>query len=521
MANVMFKKGLLANLPATYKEGTTYYVTDERAIYFDVSDTQRIRMGDFQEFDTIEALRANSNPSTSALYYVTGANCLAKWNGTDYIQINLDTGMTSVEVVGDGNAITGATYNATTRKLTLTKGATYETVENVDSKIAAKAGELVIGDVAYETVKAYVDAKTSGIATDVALGELTERVTTAEGEIDALQEKVGEKKVSDQIDEKIAALDLVNSYDAKGAADGALDAAKEYADGKDEAIQAAKDAADAAQADVDELAGKVGEVAEGKTIVQMIADAQDAATYDDTALAERVTTVEGKVTTLIGEDADKSVRTIANEELAKQLIPEGAKEALDTLTEIAAWIQSHPDDASAMNDAIVALQNKVDTGDKNVSVYVADAIAALNIGNYALASDLLALAGRVEALEAKAHEHANKAELDKIAEGDKAKWDEAYAKAHEHANAEELAKVAVGDVAKWNAAQANAEATAAAALAGAKSELQGAIDLKANSADVYAKSETFTQTEVNAAVQGAKDYADAQIAAATMVWGTF
>ena len=67
-----------------------------------------------------------------------------------------------------------------------------------------------------------------------------------------------------------------------------------------------------------------------------------------------------KVDTLIGEDANKSVRTIANEELAKQLIAEGADEALDTLQEIAQWIQDHPGDAAAMNDAIAQLQKDVD-----------------------------------------------------------------------------------------------------------------------------------------------------------------
>lgn len=43
----------------------------------------------------------------------------------------------------------------------------------------------------------------------------------------------------------------------------------------------------------------------------------------------------------------------------KQLIPESAQESLDTLSEIAAWIQDHPDDASAMNAAITALQGVV------------------------------------------------------------------------------------------------------------------------------------------------------------------
>lgn len=67
------------------------------------------------------------------------------------------------------------------------------------------------------------------------------------------------------------------------------------------------------------------------------------------------------VDTLIGSDAGKSARTIANEELAKQLIPEDAQESLNTLAEIAAWIQEHPDDASAMNAAITKL-NEIAAG---------------------------------------------------------------------------------------------------------------------------------------------------------------
>lgn len=176
------------------------------------------------------------------------------------------------------------------------------------------------------------------------------------------------------------------------------------------AAKAADDKAVAAQNDVDALESLVGEVADGKTVVQMIADAQAAATYDDTALAGRVTTLEG-------DDAGKSVRTIANEELAKQLIAEDAKESLDTLAEIAAWIQDHPDDASAMNEAIAALQSKVDTGDKTVSAYVTDAIAALSIGDYANAADLTALAGRVKAVEDDYLKAADKTELSNAING--------------------------------------------------------------------------------------------------------
>jgi hypothetical protein len=77
------------------------------------------------------------------------------------------------------------------------------------------------------------------------------------------------------------------------------------------------------------------------------------------SLATIVKADQDKITTLIGSDTNKSVRTIANEELAAQLIPEHAKEALDTLAEIAAWIQDHPDDAAAMNSKITALEGVV------------------------------------------------------------------------------------------------------------------------------------------------------------------
>lgn len=113
-----------------------------------------------------------------------------------------------------------------------------------------------------------------------------------------------------------------------------------------------------------------------------------------------IDTLEGKVTTLIGSDTNMSVRAIANEELAAQLIPANAQESLDTLGEIAAWIQAHPGDAATMNSAISALQAKTtlgndpDTGVEYTTVkgYVDDQIATVN-------SDASALEGRVDDLK--------------------------------------------------------------------------------------------------------------------------
>lgn len=233
---------------------------------------------------------------------------------------------------------------------------------------------------------------TGDYALNSAVTEVSDRVTIIEG--DYL--KAADKYDDTALKGRVAAIE----GDYLKAAD------KTELEGK---IGTAQAAAEAAQGDVDALEQKVGTVADGKTVVEMIADAQTAATYDDTALKGRVEANEGdiealenQVTTLIGSDTDKSVRTIANEELAKQLIAEGAQESLDTLQEIAAWIQEHPGDASAMNEAIIALQNQltgIDAGNGTVKKYVDDAITALNVGQYALAADLTALAGRVEALE--------------------------------------------------------------------------------------------------------------------------
>lgn len=233
---------------------------------------------------------------------------------------------------------------------------------------------------------------------------------------------------------------------ANGAVKANTEAIATLNGGATEAGSVAKAVADAKKlidADVDAVEGKADKNASDITALQGRMDAIDTATtgrmavaekdidnleaavkniqenaYNDTEIREliqenadaieglddKIDGVDGKVTTLIGSDANKSVRTIAGEELAAKLVPAGAKESLNTLEEIAAWIQSHPDDASAMNAAIVALQKQLQSipaGEGTVKKYVDDAIAALNIGDYAKAADLTALAGRVTTLEGK------------------------------------------------------------------------------------------------------------------------
>lgn len=419
MAKVTFKKGLLSNLPAAITEGALYITTDERAMYLDVDSDTRIRIGDFQEFATLVDLQANTNPSSTALYYVTELNCLAKWDGTKYVQLNIDTGATAVETTGSGNALDGVTYDPATRKLTFTKTRTFVTSDDVDIQIVAKVGELKIGEETFATVKAYVDKKTDGIATDTALETLAGRVTAAESAIDTIN---GDKNVVGSLNKAIADLqgdteETVADVDAR-----VCTIEDNYVD------QYAIDTS---------IAAAVGTNPDKKTVVELIAAAKAEAAYDDTELA-------GKVDTLVGSDTGKSARIIANEELAKQLIPENAKESLDTLAEIAAWIQAHPDDATAINTAITALQAKAVLGMHEVDgkqveyatvkAYVEAAIAALSIGDYAKAADLTALAARVTSLETDTHTHSNKTVLDGITTAKVDAWDASEQNAKDYAD---------------------------------------------------------------------------------------
>lgn len=490
-----------------------------------------------------------------------------------------------------------------------------KTFKDLGWNFYAKASDVVAAAKSESALTTFINnvINNAGIATSEALTALTARVTTVEGDIDALETKVGDKAVATQISDAIAALKLADTYEAKGEAakvqtalneyktsnDAAIAGIKTgdvindfksvetelgkkqavgdyatkteaqgYADAKDDAIAAAKKAGTDAQTSVNTLSAKVGTVPDNKTVVQMISDAQTAATYDDTtvkadiktnkegiaalntlvgdtAVATQISTavtaaktelkggtsdtdasatiagakkyadkldtamdarvdaleasigeggsvsaqitaeinkldkadeaVDGeyvsavseadgiitvtraalpdysntyaakehthaivdvtglqteldKVTTLIGDDASKSVRTIANEELAAQLIPENAKESLDTLQEIAQWIQDHPDSATAMQTAIAALQDKV--------------------GDTSVAAQIKAV---TDPIVAKSHEHANKALLDTYTQTE-ANLADAVAKKHSHANATELAKFADGDKAKLDTA---------------------------------------------------------------------
>ena len=220
---------------------------------------------------------------------------------------------------------------------------------------------------------------------------------TRDDNISNLSTLVGKESVSRQIDSKINALDATVETAAIPENQDGIHVKITEVDGKLTAVEAEIEVSNEINAAKTALEAKIGTVAEGKTLAGLIAD-------NATAIEDHKTAIDSKVTTLIGSDINKSVRTIANEELAAQLIPEKAKENLDTLQEIAAWIQNHPDDASAMNSAITALQVKTELGKytpegQSEAVEYATVKAYVEAVKKELATNATGLEGRVKANE--------------------------------------------------------------------------------------------------------------------------
>ena len=175
-------------------------------------------------------------------------------------------------------------------------------------------------------VQASLD-KADAAAPQTALDEEVNRAKGAEAQVLTDAKAYADEKKQ----EAITSATGTASADATAKANKALEDAKAYADSKVEgvdlsgiatnasdidkleaslaeggatanAIADAKKAGTDAQSEVDALEEKVGAVTEGKTVVQMIADAQTAATYDDTdvkadisANADAISALEEKV----------------------------------------------------------------------------------------------------------------------------------------------------------------------------------------------------------------------------------
>ena len=220
--------------------------------------------------------------------------------------------------------------------------------ERIDGLNAVKTGDGAFVDV---TVK-----QVSGAVTEVVVVEndiasaaaLAQEVTNRGTAIQGINDKIGTvedgKTVVEMIQAAKAAATTVVAKD-----EAAVHITLTSTTSEDGAVTYTIGESNIASADaLTTLSGKVGEN------VAAIQTESARAQAAEKANADAIKVLNGYVSEDSKGDTGKSVRTIANEELVKQLIPENASESLNTLQEIAAWIQEHPEDAAAMNNAISA-----------------------------------------------------------------------------------------------------------------------------------------------------------------------
>lgn len=216
------------------------------------------------------------------------------------------------------------------------------TSDNVGSIIYLTADDEV-DDVTY-TAGAYIVTGARTIAklgTTDASGDLAGAVTSLQGTVGTAVSKA---------DDAQAAAD---------AAQSAADAAQTAADDAQAAADDAQTTADAAVAAIAKLNG-TGDGSVSKTVGDAIADLDLSNTYADKSL-------ETTVGTLVGNDANKSVRDIAAEEVASIVNADGGD--IDTLEEIANWIKSDTTGAAKMASDIESIKGVIG----NDVVYKTDA----------------------------------------------------------------------------------------------------------------------------------------------------
>lgn len=264
-------------------------------------------------------------------------------------------------------------------------------------------------------VRRYVDAKTKVLASNEALTQLSNKVTANTNSIATINASLAEGgSVSNAIaDAKKAGTDAATAVSTlengkvkanteaiaaiNNTETGILKQAKNYADGKDAAIAAAKKAGDDAAAAVKALEtgkvqdnadaitainNKIGTIPDGKTVAQAIDDAKAAATYDDTALVGRVTAIEEDYL----KGADKTaLETAINTEKGRLDTFLNAAEvgdaAVDTLKEIQTYISTHGEAADEMVKKIAANKAAIEaeaTTARAAEKKNADAITKLN-----------------------------------------------------------------------------------------------------------------------------------------------
>lgn len=312
---IKFLRGNVANLPASATAGAVYFTKDE-GLYLGLEDGSYHRYGDFITVANVDALPAEGAHET-CMYYCESENILAKWSGTEWVQINKQK--TLAELGGVAKSV----YEAKIAALEKADTDNATAVSNLSTYVGT------IPETAEATnIIAYIQEKTSGIATDTALTELTGRVATNEGDIDKLEAAIAEGgSVANAIAEAKKA-----GTDAQATADSKTTMAEVEAKGYQtaEQVQAIANGKDAAIAAAQKKADDAYTLADGKATMEQvntaIAGAGHAVKADvDTALANMETAYKAADTALetkLQGNIDKKVDQTAYDTKVGELVAE-------------------------------------------------------------------------------------------------------------------------------------------------------------------------------------------------------
>lgn len=256
---------------------------DKSAIWYSKADADVYAAGGSAYVGQPVAVIDETNKTTTL--YVVGANGTLEMVGSlpDGVSLNLHEG--KIQLKGFADAESGAQVR-----------------KNAD-------GELEWFVPSTDTVDGLQSA-VAGLQSDM---------KTAQEDIVALEGLVGEKAVGTQIEEAITALNLGETYEQKGAAASAKS----------------------------EIEDVIGEVAEGKTVVEMIVDAQTAATYDDTEVRADIKAIKDDYLTSADlESVQSQLNTIMNNPDTEGVI--------NSIEEFTAYINEHGEIANGFRTDIDA-----------------------------------------------------------------------------------------------------------------------------------------------------------------------
>ena len=345
---IKFLRGNVASLPQTATEGALYFTKDE-GVYLGLANGTYHRYGDFIQVDAVADL-PEAGAHVNCMYYCVAENVLAKWNGTKWVQINKQ------KTLAELGGVSQSAYDTKVSNLESADSANATAISGVDTRLKA------------------AEEKLKSVATTQGLSELTTRVGNAEADIDNLQAAIG----------------------TDGSVTQAIAAAKKAGD--DAAAAAA-----AAQADVDALEGKVGTVADGKTVVSLIADAK---TQADKGVTDAAT---AKAAADTAQSGVNSINTKIGTVTEGKTVVEMINDATYDDTGVKASIKANTDAIGVLNGA--------DTVDGSVANAVKTAQTTLQSNIDTVSGKVTTLVGSVSGDDTKSARTIASEEVAKIVAG--------------------------------------------------------------------------------------------------------